>query len=85
MQSELLPNYQVFFSMLSLRLYRYIRMSSEKWQSMSNIIASNEASPAAQRLALRLLFAAYVIGPQLTARNPWIEARYVEHLGCTLS
>lgn len=73
------PNLQAPF-LESMRLHREedaVRAAAqlpEKWQSMSNIIASNEASPAAQRLALRLLFAAYVIGPQLTARNPWIEA-----------
>jgi hypothetical protein len=60
-------------------------MSSEKWESMVNMIASNNTSPGVKRLALRLLFAAYVLGPQLTGRNTWIEAGYVEHSGCIFS
>jgi hypothetical protein len=59
--------------------FGFICMSSEKWQSMVNTIASNNASPATKRLALRLLFAAYVMGPQLSGRNPWIGVGYVEH------
>lgn len=57
-----------------------IYMSSEKWESIVNMIASNNTSPGMKHLALHLLFAAYVLGSQLTGHNPWIEARYVEHL-----
>ena len=52
-------------------------MPPEKWQSMINIMASNNTSPATKRLALRLLFATYVMGPHLTGRIPWVDARYV--------
>jgi hypothetical protein len=52
-------------------------MSPEKWQSMINTVASNTTSPAARRLALRLLFGAYVMVPQLTGRSPWNDVRYV--------
>jgi hypothetical protein len=44
---------------------------------MITTIASNTTSPAARRLALRLLFGAYVMVPQLTGRNPWVDVRYV--------
>ncbi|KAJ7139919.1 hypothetical protein C8R44DRAFT_765765 [Mycena epipterygia] len=35
------------------------------WQSVAEVIASDQASPAAKRLALRLTFAAFVLGPRL--------------------
>ncbi|KAF8078475.1 hypothetical protein FPV67DRAFT_56573 [Lyophyllum atratum] len=45
----------------------------EKWQSIVDVIASNKRSPAAMRLATRLIFAAYVMGPQLNAHEDWID------------
>ncbi|RDB28824.1 hypothetical protein Hypma_015376 [Hypsizygus marmoreus] len=46
----------------------------EKWKAMIGVPASNQASPAARRLAMRLLFAAYVMGPQLSERKFWISS-----------
>ncbi|KAF5377507.1 hypothetical protein D9615_005280 [Tricholomella constricta] len=37
----------------------------EKWESVIDVIGSNKTSPAAIRLATRLVFAAYVMAPQL--------------------
>ncbi|KAJ7071226.1 hypothetical protein C8F01DRAFT_1109594 [Mycena amicta] len=39
------------------------------WWSVSSVISSEEASPAARRLALRLSFAAFVLGPALSAEK----------------
>lgn len=41
------------------------------------LVGSEHASPAAIRLALRLLYAVYVIGPQLGSGSPWTDNRYV--------
>ncbi|KAJ7275248.1 hypothetical protein B0H12DRAFT_1086394 [Mycena haematopus] len=39
------------------------------WHSVAGVTASDQASPAAKRLALRLSFAAFVLGPCLCSRN----------------
>ncbi|KAF8213280.1 hypothetical protein K438DRAFT_2009512 [Mycena galopus ATCC 62051] len=39
------------------------------WHSVAGVIASDQASPAAKRLALRLTFAAFVLGPCLRSRS----------------
>lgn len=45
----------------------------DKWESVPAVIASEHASPAAKRLALRLNFASYVMVPQLKSCNPWVD------------
>jgi hypothetical protein len=52
------------------------KSSSDKWQSVAAVIASDHASPAAKRLALRLTFAVYIMGPQIEDYDPWRESRY---------
>lgn len=54
----------------------YVRAATqlpEKWQSIVEVIGSNNMSPAAVRLATRLLFAAHVMRPQLSARKHWMD------------
>ncbi|KAJ7932607.1 hypothetical protein B0H13DRAFT_789095 [Mycena leptocephala] len=45
------------------------RLSTPFWHSVAGVIASDQASPAAKRLALRLAFAAFVIGPCLCSKS----------------
>ncbi|KAH0590564.1 hypothetical protein H2248_000705 [Termitomyces sp. 'cryptogamus'] len=47
----------------------------ERWESIIDVIGSNTASPAAIRLATRLLFAALVMGPQLNGERQWADSR----------
>ncbi|KAF7339825.1 hypothetical protein MVEN_01899100 [Mycena venus] len=39
------------------------------WHSVAAVIASDKASPAAKRLALRLTFAAFILGPYLWSKS----------------
>lgn len=48
---------------------------TDLWEGLPGVVASHDYSPAAQRLALRLLFAAYVMKPQLNPFCPWAEDR----------
>lgn len=48
---------------------------TDHWEGLPGVVASHDYSPAAQRLALRLLFAAYVMKPQLTSFCPWVGDR----------
>lgn len=45
----------------------------DKWHKLALVVGSSNSSPAAKRIALCLLFAVYVIGPQLeaTKSDPW--------------
>lgn len=51
---------------------------------MIRTIASNSCSPISKRLALRLMYAAYVLRPQLVQCNPWILKRYTESIRMTI-
>jgi hypothetical protein len=46
-------------------------MFADTWSSVPTVISSGRASPAAKRLALRLTFAVYIMGPQFTDSDPW--------------
>lgn len=50
----------------------------ERWQSLTDVMVSKTQSPAAIRLALRLLFAVYVMGPQLSGRQCWADLEYAD-------
>jgi hypothetical protein len=67
-----LPGISIFTYQAYLRLTRF----PEKWESLMGVVASNQASPAAKRLALRLLFAAYVMCPRFIEKGSQIN------LGC---
>ncbi|KAL0575982.1 hypothetical protein V5O48_005982 [Marasmius crinis-equi] len=41
------------------------------WMSVPSVLDSTYGSPAARRLALRLLFAVYTVGPWFSGNNPW--------------
>jgi hypothetical protein len=43
------------------------------WHEVPRVISSERASPAAKRLALRLTFAVYIMGPQLVGSDNWHE------------
>ncbi|KAF5390250.1 hypothetical protein D9757_002798 [Collybiopsis confluens] len=47
--------------------------ATEKWAQVPSVISSVNASPAAKRLAIRLTFAVYDLGPRLKKFNPWIH------------
>ncbi|KAF8898595.1 hypothetical protein BD779DRAFT_22422 [Infundibulicybe gibba] len=47
----------------------------QQWTSVVHVITSTHASPAAKRLSLRLMFAAYVMGPQLKGNDSWGDTR----------
>lgn len=49
---------------------------SDNWQSVISVVGSSKTSPAAKRLALRLVYAAYVLGPQLRGEYPWGHSVY---------
>ncbi|OCH96529.1 hypothetical protein OBBRIDRAFT_8420 [Obba rivulosa] len=42
----------------------------ETWRGVATMISSRYASPAAKRLGLRILFGAYILGPELEASGP---------------
>ncbi|PFH54608.1 hypothetical protein AMATHDRAFT_161 [Amanita thiersii Skay4041] len=42
-----------------------------RWSSVICVITSHSSSPAAKRIALRLLYAAYVLGGHLIQYDPW--------------
>ncbi|KDR85134.1 hypothetical protein GALMADRAFT_324437 [Galerina marginata CBS 339.88] len=48
----------------------------ENWHDLKFVIGSHNFSPAAKRIALSLLFAVYVMGPQLTFFGSWQRPRY---------
>ncbi|KAF7339646.1 hypothetical protein MSAN_02179400 [Mycena sanguinolenta] len=50
------------------------------WHSVARVIASDQASPAAKRLALRLTFAAFVLGPRLCSGSEQMPFEIVEVL-----
>ncbi|CAK5277325.1 unnamed protein product [Mycena citricolor] len=53
---------------LELREEEGLRIASQiplNWSDVPEILVSEQASPAAKRLALRLIFSSYVVGPQL--------------------
>jgi hypothetical protein len=50
-------------------------VSLDKWQLVPSVLSSDHASPAAKRLALRLTFAVYIMGPEFTEYDPWSVAR----------
>lgn len=52
--------------------FRAATQLPDHWEGLPGVVASHEYSPAAQRLALRLLFAAYVMKPQLNPFCPWV-------------
>lgn len=57
-------------------IHVFIRIScltgcAVKWITVPGVIASENASPAAKRLALRLTFASYVLAPQLKISDSW--------------
>ncbi|KAG6901915.1 hypothetical protein C0995_006753 [Termitomyces sp. Mi166 len=47
----------------------------ERWENITNVIGSSTASPAAIRLATRLLFAALIMAPQLNGEKQWADFR----------
>ncbi|KAJ7783558.1 hypothetical protein DFH07DRAFT_788206 [Mycena maculata] len=47
-----------------------------EWHLVCGVIASDQASPAAKRLALRLSFAAFVLGPRLCRKNSPVRIPY---------
>ncbi|KAK7064397.1 hypothetical protein R3P38DRAFT_2824265 [Favolaschia claudopus] len=56
------------------------------WLSVPATIASGQASPAAKRLALRLSFAAFVLGPCLSDKNEPLTPRdIIETLNCFIN
>ncbi|KAG6836806.1 hypothetical protein H0H93_002828 [Arthromyces matolae] len=44
----------------------------ERWEGMIEVLGSSTASPAAIRVAVRLLFAILIMEPQLTGRKEWV-------------
>ncbi|KAF8622240.1 hypothetical protein AX15_007179 [Amanita polypyramis BW_CC] len=44
----------------------------ESWSSIFSVVTSHNSSPAAKRVALRLLYTVYVLGSQLNDYDPWI-------------
>ncbi|KAG6879742.1 hypothetical protein C0992_012345 [Termitomyces sp. T32_za158] len=48
----------------------------ERWESLIEVVGSDTASPAAIRLATRLLFAALVMAPQLNDEKQWADLWY---------
>jgi hypothetical protein len=48
----------------------------DKWDNLRDVLGSDDFSPAARRLALSLMFAAYVMETQLLHVQEWSEARY---------
>ncbi|KAJ6519617.1 hypothetical protein C8R45DRAFT_952109 [Mycena sanguinolenta] len=50
------------------------------WHSVAGMIAYDQASPAAKRLALRLTFAAFVLGPCLCSRSEQMPSEIFEVL-----
>jgi hypothetical protein len=69
-------NYHVRYNLC--RKVGAIKFRPDQWQSVAGVIASDHASPAAKRLALRLMFAVYIIGPQFNDYNPWREIGYAD-------
>ncbi|THH20831.1 hypothetical protein EW146_g599 [Bondarzewia mesenterica] len=62
----------VFLSLHKQREEDALRAAAQlphKWESVPNVLASEHASRAVVRLALRLTFAAYVMHPQLTGQS----------------
>ncbi|TFK76964.1 hypothetical protein BDN72DRAFT_890754 [Pluteus cervinus] len=45
----------------------------EYWTHFPSLLASGKLSRAAQRLSLRLIFAVYIMAPQLSGSSPWTE------------
>ena len=57
----------------------------EKWQAVPGVISSERASPAAKRLALRMTFAVYIIGPQFSGYDPWKDGGCVNEIPYAIS
>ncbi|KAJ7492824.1 hypothetical protein FB451DRAFT_1219679 [Mycena latifolia] len=62
----------IFPGSTELRSEDSLRAASQlpvDWPSVIGVVASDKASPAAKRLALRLTFSAFVLGPRLCGRS----------------
>ncbi|KAF9270360.1 hypothetical protein L218DRAFT_952505, partial [Marasmius fiardii PR-910] len=52
----------------------------DTWSSVACVLEGPHSSPAARRLALRLLFAAFMIGPWLSGKDPWSDPENISSL-----
>lgn len=70
-------NYQARLSLSEK--YGWCHICTDKWHKLALVVGSSNSSPAAKRIALCLLFAVYVIGPQLevTKSDPWAYDRWI--------
>lgn len=57
------------WSMCLLSWTLKLTILSANWHSVAGVIASGHASPAVKRLALRLTFGAFVLGPSLCSKS----------------
>ncbi|KAG7099352.1 hypothetical protein E1B28_001208 [Marasmius oreades] len=52
----------------------------DDWSSVASVLDAPHSSPAARRLALRLLFAAFMVGPWLSGSDPWSDPENISTL-----
>lgn len=70
------PNFQVPSFAPAPFYFIPIDLTSERWENLIDVVGSDTTSPAAIRIATRLLFAALIMSPQLNDEKQWADLRY---------